>query len=207
MAAQFDNLEDVHSKFSGTIVIYDGKAARVNSVHKHVDDEGNQTDEFRLSISYYQSRNSKAIPLDDPKLNYKEYSIGYVNGGSIASWWFRKPQRQYYQGLRGSQMGWRTSAPNAMPHSNFDFAKPFVAMLEGNYPSMQECEAMLRAGNMSIIAFHRDFAISYDKIHEDFILEYRGMKVGNSVDHSLKQFKILPEARHLKEAIREACSV
>jgi len=195
--ADFDMLEEVNSKFTGTVVMYDKKAATVKTVDK-------TNDGFILVLGLQSSRAYKSVSLNDPALDYKNYKIGYVNGGNYAGWWYRKPQKQWQQGLKSSQLGYVFSTPGAGPHDNFGFSGPFIKMLENIYPSVEEVKKVLMDGEYSSRAWHRDFALSYDQIHEDCILEYHGRKIGMSISPDLAKFKILSEARHLQEALEEA---
>jgi len=201
--AVFDLLEDVNQKFSGTIVMYDKKAVYVKGVAYAPENNA----EFILQTSTPNARTLKYINLNDPILNYKQYQIGYVNGGQFASWWFRKPHKQWSQGLKSNQMAWKCSVPGGSPHDNFGYSKSFINMLEGIYPNIEDVKKSLIDKNATAVAFHRDFALSYDDVHDDFVLEYHGNKIGASIDRELKQFKIMPEARHLIEALQEARNV
>lgn len=199
MAAKFDNLDDVQSKFAGTVCLYDGKAVYV----KHGEQDAEINGGFVL---YVQSPGGKGkyVKLIDPLFSYKDFNIGYANMGQYASWWYRKPQKQYRQGLKQEQMGWKTSTPGAAPEDYFQFNKIFNAMLENNYPTIDQCQAILKTQHASVIAFHRDFALSWDNIHNDFILEYRANRIGTVIGNNVKNFKLLPEFQHLTEALKEA---
>ncbi len=201
--ADFDILEDVSTKFAGTVVLYDKKAHAVKTSTADPDNPG----QFMLVIAPYNVRSFRNVNLADPALDYKNYQIGYCNGGNYATWWYRKPHKQWSQGLKSNQMGWRVSLPNAGPHDNFGFSKPFINMLEGVYPHIEAVKKALIDKEVMALAFHKDFALSYDGIHDDFIIEYHGTKIGVSLGHEMKQFKIMPEFRHLIEALQEARSV
>lgn len=205
MAAVLDILEDVNQKFTGTVVMYDKKAVVVKSVSQDPENPG----QFILHTAIPQARETVLIHLLDPALNYQRFDIGYANGGMYSGWWYRKPNKQWSQGLKANQMGWKVSTPGGTPHDNFSFSKPFIKMLEGVYPSIEECKKTLMNKNEGIVttAFHKDFALSFDDLHEDFLLEYHGIRIGTSMDKELKQFKIKSEARHLIEALQEARNV
>jgi hypothetical protein len=204
MAAYIDILEDVNQKFTGTIVMYDKKAMLVKGVSNDPDKAG----QFILQLAAPGARELKMINLLDPALNYQNFNIGYCNGGIHAAWWYRKPSKQWSQGLRSNQMGFRISNAGAGPHDSFSFSKHFIRMLEQTYPTMEECKKTLMDENaVNCMAFHQDFGLSYDDLHEDFLLEYHGTRIGTSVDKDLKQFKIKSEARYLIEALQEAQDV
>ena len=199
--AELDILDDINQKFLHTIVMYDKKAVVVKSCEpsKMIPHK------FSLTVANYNARAYKTIELADPALNYQTFNIGYVNGG-YPSWWYRKPQKQWSQGLKGNQMGYRLSTPGMGPHDNFGFSKSFTNMLENVYPNIEDVKKSLIEHNFKAMAFHKDFALSYDDIHDDFILEYHGNKIGVSLNNDLKQFKVMPEAKHLIEALQEVRS-
>lgn len=196
MAATFDNLEDVVSKFTGTVCVYDNKAVLVKSAN-YLEDEPHV---YTLAINQYGVRNAKTIKLSDPALNYTDFNIGYANQNMFASWWYRRPTRQYRQGLKGDQMGVRLADNNIDP-GHFNFNGPFVAMLENSYPSTEECKKFLKDRALYSVAFHRNFALSYDNLHEDFIVEYKGRQVG--ITPNFKEFKLRDENHYLQQAVRE----
>lgn len=199
--ADFDIHEEVNAKFLSTVVVYDKKAALVKAV------TAKPAGKFWLQLAQIGTRSLKDVSVSDPALNYKNYQIGYVNGGQFCSWWYRKPHKQWQQGLKSNQMGYKLSVPGMGAHDHFSFTKPFTNMLEGIYPDIEAVKKSLLEGNNKALAFHRDFALSYDDVHDDFVLEYHGIKIGASIDRELKQFKIMAEARHLIEALQEARNV
>lgn len=198
MVAKFDNYEDVNGKFAGTICYYDGKPVLIKGAIP--DPEGGK--EFYLSIINMAGKGT-TIKVEDPKFNYKDFNIGYANCGTFASWWFRKPHKQFRQGLKKDQMAWRTSIPGAQPDDYFNLSKPFNQMLENKYPSLEECQLALKGKMAAVIAFHKDFALSWDDIHNSYILEYRAKRIGATTGDNLKNFKIVPEYDHLKETLKE----
>lgn len=199
--ANFDLLEDVNQKFTGSVLLYDKKVVLCKSVSTSPVKAG----EFILQLAPQNSRNVLDINVSDPALDYKNFRIGYCNGGNYAAWWYRKPHKQWSQGLKANQMGFRISGGH--PHDHFGFNKPFNNMLEGIYPDIETVKKCLIDKSSMAMAFHKDFALSYDDIHDDFVLEYHGTKIGASIGRELKQFKIMPEARHLVEALKEARNV
>ena len=75
-------------------------------------------------------------------------------------------------------------------------------MLEGVYPSYSQVESALRGNEIRIGAFDRNFAASFDELHEDIIIEYKGVIVGHSVGK--KEFRLKPIHEHLQESLMEA---
>lgn len=203
MAAVIDLLQDVEQKFSGTVVMYKDKAVLIKTVSPDEEKAGH----FRLHSLAQGARSYEYINLFDPALNYQRFNIGYANGGGVASWWYRKPHKQWSQGLKSNQMGYKVGNPGTGPHDNFNFQKPFTNMLENIYPDIETCKKALMNKDGTSMAFHRDFALSFDDLHDDYLLEYHGQRIGTSIDSQLKQFKIKSEAKHLIEALQEARDV
>lgn len=202
-ALLFDNLEDVQAKFQQTICYYEKKSVMVKSAHYAENAEGvKDGNKFQLAITPLSGR-VKIIQLEDPALNYKEFNLGYANCGQYAVWWYRKPIKQYRQGLKRDQLAFSSSEPY-IDGMEFTFSKNYTMMLENDYPNMEAVEKWLRDKKVKIMAFHKDFALTWDYIHEDFILEYRGSKIGTSINGNLKEFRLLAEFRHLAESLQEA---
>jgi hypothetical protein len=199
MAALFDNLDDVNSKFSGTICYYDKKPIYVKQAIPDPVNNG----EFILYVQTSAGRN-KQIKLTDPLFNYKHFNIGYANTGSYAAWFYRRPTKQYRQGLKKDQLYYKMSIAHGMPEESFNLSKSFIAMLENVYPKLEDCRELLMNHTKVVVAFHKDFALSWDHIHDDFFIEYRGKKIGTSVGHNLMKYNLLAEAKHLEEALQEA---
>lgn len=199
MAAQFDNLEDVGGKFNQTVCVYNGKPVYVVCAETDAEIVGG-------FVLYIQDKNGKKqyIKLTDPKFSYKDFNLGYANSGPFASWWYRKPSKQYQQGLRHNQLSYRTSIPGTGPEEPFGYSKPFNRMLENDYPKLEDCMKWLRDKHAQAVAFHRDFALSWDAIHGDYIIEYRAKQIGSSVNPGVSAVKLMDEYTHLTEALKEA---
>lgn len=210
MAAKFDNLADVSSKFSNTVCYLGKVPIYVKSAQSDPDDEK----KFLLYGNHLSAR-GKYFKLDDPEFNYKNFNLGYANNGHQAQWWFRRPAKQYCQGLTKGQLGNRQSYvdpgdqvdPGKQPGSNFTFSKPFVSMLENSYPDLEWIRKHLMEGTLTVGAFHKDFALSWNKLHKDFILEYRSKLIGHSIGRNLNlvdDFILADDSQHLREALAEA---
>jgi hypothetical protein len=46
--------------------------------------------------------------------------------------------------------------------------------------------------------------LAWDNLHEDYILEFKGKKVGVSLNKGLTEYRLLPEFRFLTESLQEA---
>lgn len=200
MAAKFDNLEDVQTKFLNSICYYDNVPYQVKTVDLSVITPG----DFTLVL--YSIGGGKKVMVETELSNklfrYRDYNIGYVNDGANAVWWFRKPLKQYTQGLRSNQLGVKVAHQVYGQEINFGLSKPYLDMLTNTYPSLEVCQSNLKEGQKKVIAFHRDFALTWDAIHEDYILHYRAAPVGKTVD--CRDFSLVKEAKHLNEALKEA---
>lgn len=192
----YDTLEDAKAKLEATMVYYDGKAVYVKQMQER---EGGI---IWCDIRQNGGRSACWVELTDPKLNFTQYNIGYTNADGIAVWWGRRPQKQFKQGLRGEQVVQHASNPQFYHAVSFVYCSPIIQMMENHYPSLEECEKRLKDQDAAAIAFHKNFAASYDKLHRDLILEYRGRAIG--VAHKLKDFDLADDYKYLTEALKEA---
>jgi len=204
MAAKFDNLEDVQGKFAGTICYYDGRPVYVKNTDQKVLPDGSAAG-FWLYILYSATGRGKWVELSDPLFDYKNFNIGYANEGNCAAWWYRKPNKQWKQGLKKEQLNYKMTNMN-MNFAGFQFAPAYIDMLQGKYPTLEECMKLLLAEQLNVVAFHKDFAASWDNIHQDFFIEYRGQKIGNTLSPNFKEYKLAPQFAHLKETVEEVLS-
>lgn len=197
----YDNLEDASGKLANTFCYYDGKAVLVKSVHTSLDPPHG----FVLDIRFPNGGKALLIPLTDPKFDCSKYNLGYSNKNGIALWWFRKPIKQYKQGLRSDQMSHKSSHPQYYGGFNWNWEKPMINTLENVYPKLESTEKALKDGDVQLQAFHKDFAVSYDSIHKDMIVEYHGVKIGSML--SPKKFTLTDDYTYLTEALTEVISV
>lgn len=199
----YDNLEDARAKLKDTFCLYKGKAFYVKAV-EHNPNFGIEKNKFVVIGTYMSGRNgTPIIDIDDPDFNCSEYNIGYMNvhQAGFAPWLFRIPQKQFHQGLRNTQMKMRASNP-AYLHVELRACKDMGTMLENQYPLFKDAVEILNQGNAHLIAFHKNFAMSKDNIHNDYLLEYKGEQIGFTPD--LDNVKLLAEHEHLYEALKEA---
>jgi hypothetical protein len=200
----YDNYEDAKTKLNGTFCLYKGKAFTVKTVGYKDDNPG--LNKFVVVGSFMEGggrTTTSLIDLDDPHFNCSDYSIGYMNllDHGFAAWFQRIPYKQYQQGLRPNQLNAKASNP-AYLNIEVRHGKWLGSMLENDYPKFKMAADMLGNADLSLVAFHRNFAMSKDNIHKDYILEYKGQEIGFTPD--LKNFKLLHEHEHLYEALKEA---
>ncbi len=190
----YDNLEDVKVKLYQTMCYYDGNAVLVKQVQEV------EPKTFLIDIYNVGSRAKRQVFLNDKLFNYMEFNLGYCNYDHESLWWYRYPNRQYRQGLKNDQMG--SVTPRGNYHGiDFTFCNPVVSMLENKYPKLDELEKPLRDGNLIVRAFHKDFAATWDNVHQDFVIEYKGAQVGSMTPK--RDVKFLSEFNHLNEVFRE----
>jgi hypothetical protein len=194
--AKFDNLNDVNSKFINTICYHEDEPVFVKATF-HGDDDPKK---FILSVAKY-GEESKLVEVHDPAFRYRDYNLGYCNHGT-ATWWYRRPSRQYQQGLKPEQVRFYTETGYGQPKSNFGFIKPYIAMLRNQYMSLEEAKKLTRDGKANVAAWNRDFALQWIAPDNMYHLEYRGSRIGalNVAGNPI----LKPEALYLKEALQEA---
>lgn len=193
---KFDNLNDVNSKFINTICYHNNEPVFVKAAF-HGDDDPTQ---FILSVAKY-GEESKIVEVHDPAFRYRDYNLGYCNHGT-ATWWYRRPSRQYQQGLKPEQVRFYTETGYGQPKSNFGFIKPYIQMLSNNYMSLEEAKKFTRDGKMMVAAWHRDFAVMWNAADSMYYIEYRGSRIG-ALTIAGKPI-LTPEAQYLQEALQEA---
>lgn len=203
MAKNYDNIDDVKSKLVGTIIYYEDVPVIVKGADKDLAAGG-----FCIIITNsLTSRGSRLVNINDPKLNWIRFNLGYSNNGEYGSmWWYRKPLRQYRQGLKGEQMNYKVSEKSINTGTGFGPCKSVDQMLKDEYPTMDEVERMLKNAASPVVAFHKDFAMSWDKIHKDMIIEYKGTLIG-CANPMLTNISLAAEFQHLMEPLREVVNV
>lgn len=192
----YDNLEDTKTKLYNTIVMYSGEIALIREV-KQI------REKFAVNLATLSGAyglKGKWVQIDDPLLNYTEFDLGYMNIGSGSVWWCRSPQRQYQQGLRNSQCTYIHSRPVEAYNLKVTFDVPTAMMLENKYPKLADVIGPLRSFEYKFRAINSNLAVSWDHIHSDYILDYKGKSVahmkpvGNKFDITLMdRFQYLKE--------------
>ena len=205
MKLLYDNYDDAKQKLAGTFCMYDGRAVIVKSIY-HPDPgiiAENPNGDFIIGGNIaYNGRAFKCL-LSDPKFDFSSFNLGYVNrdDGFASAWYYRRAVRQYRQGLKNDQVSIRYSA-RKYAEVGFQHTKSVALMLENKYPKFEEIEEGLRSKQTAIGAFHKNFAATYDDIHDDLIIEYKGKPIGHSI--SRNTFKLVDDQKHLTEHLMEA---
>lgn len=194
---KFDNLQDVSAKFVNTVCYYKGEPVHVKAAF-HDDDDPTV---FRLSVTPL-GEPSQIIDIHDPEFKYTGYNIGYSNGQGLATWWYRRPAKQYQQGLKAEQLRFFTENGYGQPKTGFQFNKVYVNMLKNHYLSLEEAKKLVRDGKVLTAAWHRDFAVSWQEEDHQYHLDYRACSIGSFGAHT--PIVLLPQAEYLKETLHEA---
>jgi hypothetical protein len=203
VAKLYDNVEDASGKLLGTIIYYDDRPCIVKDVSYTFLDSNMSEQEILLILSKgFTGRGTQTVNLSDPKLNYMRYNLGYANFPANAVWWYRVPYRQYRQGLRHDQVRYRTSKAFDIGF-NFNSNKHIEAMLMNRYPSITEAVEQVRQQEDLVVAFHKDVGVSWDKLHKDVLIEFKGQVVG-CADAKFNNVNVLDTHTFLNETIREA---
>jgi hypothetical protein len=197
MKCGYDNLDDARSKLLTTYCYYNGRAVYV----KYVNPVDPIIDNGKYTVGGHHMTDNTPFDcnLEDPLFNCADYNIGYVNNRLQALWFYRLPLKQYKQGLRWDQIQSKGTL-SAMKVADFKALKPVGLMLENKYPTFQQAVSNAKAGVH--VAFHKNFAMSYDSVHEDFIVAYKGVDIGHT--KNCEDFKILKQFGHLYESLKEA---
>ena len=205
MKLLYDNMDDARNKLVGTFCMYNQKAVAVKHVWYPDDDmiKDNPNNEFIIGgNNLYNGRSFKCL-LGDKDFDFSNLNIGYAcrEDGQAAAWYYRRPMRQYRQGLKNDQVNMKYSQ-RRYAEISFAHSKAIALMLENKYKSFEEIEEEIRSKTALIGAFHKNFAATYDEIHDDLIVEYKGKPIGHSI--SRNNFRLIDEAKHLTEHLMEA---
>lgn len=195
---KFDNLGDVNAKFVGTICYYKDEPVYVKAAF-HDDDNANL---FRLSVAA-MAQPSEIIEIHDPEFRYTNYNLGYANYSGIASWWYRRPAKQYQQGLKAEQLRFFNDNGQSTPKAGFQFNKPYVNMLKNVYVPLEEAKKATRDIKTLSFAWHRDFAVSWVPEEGHYNLDYRSSRIG-TISKLGGIVDLFPQAEYLKETLHEA---
>jgi len=203
MAKSYDNIEDAKAKLAASIVYYDGVPVYI----KNVDEQGDGSFHAILTNTL-TGKHLMQKDITDPLFNFTRFNLGYSNHKASACWWYRVPAKQYKQGLKSDQLRHKASDPAMATGGGFAFNPTTCIneMLINQYPSMEEAEKAVRDADWTrVVAFHKNFAMSYDKIHKDMLLEYKGTVIG-FINKNLG-LQLVEEYEHLYESLKEVVNV
>jgi len=159
----FNNVHDTTMRLNNTIIFYKGEPVRVFKVKE------SNIEDILLCLHYLFDEGFFEVNVQDPALDIKAPSLGYINVNESAYFLRRYPQRRMKQGLPcdGVFTGRRRNSFDIMSHP-----KEATKMLRGEYPSFKEALSMIKEGRFQV-AF--DSEASIDAGNNIF---FRGRKVG-----------------------------
>ncbi len=197
MKLGYDNLDDARTKLAGTYCLYKGKALTVKQVDQFPD---NGTKFLAWGPNMFNGRNVQ-FEVEDPDFNCSDYNIGYVNMNCCSVWFYRVPAKQWRQGLRYDQCKAKYTNKEYAQMVSLKACKQVAEMLENKYPIFNNAKDLVVSGDVAVMAFHKDFALSRDRIHQDWLIEYKGTTIGFM--DGKRSTKLMDEHEHLTEALRE----
>lgn len=205
----YDNIDDVQSKLAGTIIYY-GKQPVVVKQIQYDEDDPNPVINHKFTLFCSKTLTSRSgyteAKLDDPLLNYKQFNLGYANYEHGTVWWYRTPAKQYRQGLKADQLKYKVG--DGMTDFGYGFhpSKQIEAMLMNQYPDMETIHKAIIDEPGRAMAMHKDFAVRWDRIHRDMIIDYKGRSIG-CADKNFNDIRLVDEHAHLIETMKEVLNV
>lgn len=194
----YDILEQAQLRLKGSVVMYDGRPAKVLDAFEEVKGE------IGVNISPLPKlRDNIKVSLKDPKLNIREFRLGYVNAYNYAGYLTRMPGRQQKQGLSNGNVCFDDEFQRmvGIGFENIIKRPEFADALMGIYPAFDKCvESLLNNAEMRSIAFCRRFALYQDPELGYFELRYRGARIAWGDPNA---FNLPSEHSYLTEVIRE----
>lgn len=205
----YDNIDDAVSKLSGTIIYYGKQPVVVKQVQYDEDDPdpvGNKKFQVVCTKTLTGRSGHQIAKLNDPLLNYKRFNLGYANYEHGSVWWYRKPVRQYRQGLKNDQLKYLVGEGSIDFGFGFQPSKPIEAMLTNMYPDKDEILKFIIDSPGTVRAIHKDLAVKWDKVHQDMVLEYKGRLIG-CTDKNFSNIKLMDDHKYLTETVQEVFGV
>lgn len=201
----YDNLDSAKQKLQGTFCYYEGRAVYVKDIKpKSSDPDVLMNKKFIVYICYLEGL-AKFFwrDLDDPKFQYMEFNMGYMNSMGYALWYYRIPHKQWKQGLHSNQVSVRDKSGLTDWHQfhNWGANDTTAAMMENRYPSFEVATEMLNSPGILKVAFSQNFAVYRDGFRKDLVLEHKGYPV--AFETVSKTFKCNNELTYLRESIAE----
>jgi hypothetical protein len=198
--SHYESFDECQTRLNGTVILYKGEPVVVQQV------EANGAEPCLLHLKFLpRSRDSATVLVTDEDLEYRRFNLGYVNLAGGATYAARWPIVEgYKQGLTCNNLKF-TSIGGGQPAPNFQhiYVQPgFKDMLQGKYPTAEEAMERLLAQNEPPIsvAFQPDFAIRRDQFRGDFLLDYRGQKVG----FGKNKFSVPQDYWYLREVLQKS---
>jgi hypothetical protein len=195
---KYETSDEANTRLNNSMFLYKGELVSCVGVF----DEGRG---LKARIVFYPRGVETAdVSLDDPFLNYRDFSLGYANIPGGATYVMRVPcVGAYKQGLTQQNLVFSEYSKQERPQYGRIVKQPgFSSMLKGEYPTLEQCFERIKAeGGPESCAFHSKFAIWRDGFREDTLLYYKGRKAGFG---DVKGFKLPSENMYLKEVCQKS---
>jgi len=171
----YDTVEQTNLRLASSIVIYDDRPVYVDDVG--IDEDG----EIHLNVRLLpRLEKALCISINDPLLNIREFTLGYVNLPRISLYVTRAAVRQQKQGLAKGNMiiPFDRDGREAYSFAEIIRSAGLVDCLKNKYPNFNTCVRQLESSDtIYSIAFNRRFALYHDKDLGFFEIMYRGNRV------------------------------
>lgn len=171
----YDTVEQTNLRLTSSIVIYDNRPAYVDEVGS------NDFGKIYLHLRFLPKlEDSLRVCIDDPLLNIREFTLGYVNLPRISLYVTRAAGRQQKQGLAKTNMVIPMDRDGRESYSFNELLKSagLVDCLKNKYPAFNTCVRQLESSDtLYSVAFNRRFALYHDKDLGFFEVMYRGNRI------------------------------
>lgn len=190
----YDGPEQTKMRLAETVVAYDGKPVYVTGVTA-----GNKLNLVKLP----KMNDNFVCGLNDPKLNFLDLRLGYVNTNNYAAYMRRTAGRQQRQGLhKGVVIIGDRDLQNkvVLNWEELIHTPEFFDAFQGIYPNFADVvQRMLENPKIRSMAFHRRFALHRDEELGFYELRYRGRRVAWGDPN---QFNLPSEYSYMTEMIQ-----
>lgn len=150
------------------------------------------TDGFGAELYYpLNSKSSYIKDIRNIELNIEPVELGFLNYRDKVTYLRRSPQRRWKQGL---SIGSVVSPVN----KTVFYSKSFSNIVVNRYPSLEECDKLLKENKKISCAFHRKWALK--KGVQCPSLLYRGRVVGTYYEG---KFYLTDNFKYLEESLEE----
>ena len=198
----YDSAAEANRRLQRSVIMYDGYPVYVNGCADDRDGE------VCVAITPLpKMRDELSVKLNDPKLDYRNLPLGYVNGTREARYYLRRAYRHQIQGLCDANVTCANVKPDdgigGLPRFRDLFrSSGLVDCMKGVYPSLEEAKAQLDNpdGEKSSVAFHRTLALYKDPRLGYYKLLHRGEEIAWG---SCEGFILPTLYEHLREQLTE----
>lgn len=196
----YDNIQDAARYLNGSICYWNGQPFLVDEM-SHDPDGGIIANGRTLPLN---RADIVRAPIKDAGFNAFKYQLGYCNRrNGQADYITRRPARIQSQGLVSSNLavnnGTGTRFSNRDDLRSWANDEGFVAMLRGEYPTMEEVRLkMIEDKSIKAMAFDKHICLRrHDNFSNLFYLSYKGEDISWSADGA---FVLPDEYNYLTES-------